>query len=222
MITQKKSLTKGDVGKSILKTPQQRNSWAYAVSRHRDGEKDSPLPPLDCLQEVHHVQAEIHTSMNQFTCPVEEFNDSLGKALRRTFRVIDSTGIIGEVVIFETLKKPIGVKDCKKYKSQDQVEKRTKIISESGDDADPVDGEKKPSSSSQRENGDSSQTRECNPNEGPSNRRIHIEWLGLHQIIVNGNFNPSLVPRSSISLAVRLISFRDLPPAPVIEVSIIR
>ena len=85
------------------------------------------------LGEVRNVRSEIHTSINQWSRPVEVFTESLGRELRKTSRLIDSTGIVGECAIFESEQKPVGVRGCKKFQYQDQVRKITKITCESGD-----------------------------------------------------------------------------------------
>ena len=67
---------------------------------------------------------------------------------KKTLRLIESTGIVGECVISESSKKPFGVRDCKKSQYQDQVQKSTKITCESGDEHE-ESSQKKPSTTPQ-------------------------------------------------------------------------
>ena len=113
----KRVLSKGTLQNAVEESEYSRNQWSVCINeRKREGGDPSyPFPPYSCLQREVTEKIEHHVSMHQYTCPVEEYRPGIGLELRRLRRVVDSTGLTEECVLFQTEVEPKNVKDLKRY-----------------------------------------------------------------------------------------------------------
>ena len=132
---------------AVVASPFARHQWCVSIhERNREGgDPEYPFPPYECMQDEVSEQVVHHVSMNQYTCPVPNYSTALGQEKRRLKRLVDSSGLVEECVLFESTTEPKGVKDLKRYEVRHGT--RTTGIS------------------SKREN-DSEEEEEMNPQEG--------------------------------------------------------
>ena len=112
----KKTLPKAVLQQDIEKSTATRHVWAYTM-RMRYGpepQEDYPLPMFPCLSDTVSETVEHHYSVHEWSCPVAHYHSGLGRLVRESSRLVDSSGLIEPCVVFESVETPKNVPDLKK------------------------------------------------------------------------------------------------------------
>ena len=113
----KRFLSKPTLEAAVAASPFARHQWCVAIhERNREGgDAEYPFPPYQCTQDEVTEHIAHHVSMNRYTCPAQHYTIDIGVEKSRINRLVDSTGLVEECVVFETNTEPHGAKDLKRY-----------------------------------------------------------------------------------------------------------
>ena len=93
-----------------------------------------PLPPFPCLEDTVTERVERHYNPFEWSCPISSYHAGLGPLLRYSNRRLDSSGLVEQCIVFESVERPVNVKDLKKVEMREGTRTKGIGLKEESDD----------------------------------------------------------------------------------------